>query len=74
MHKNQAERNFVETLGKRIREVRESTGLSSAEVARRLLMDRGNYTRIETGKTNPTSLTLFRLSEILECEVREFFD
>jgi transcriptional regulator with XRE-family HTH domain len=50
-----------------------STFLSSAEVARRLLMDRGNYSRIETGKTNPSSLILFKVAQVLGCEVNDFF-
>lgn len=63
-----SENAFIETLAMRVRE-----GLSSAEVARRMLMDRGNYSPIETGKTNPTSITLYRLSQITNCEVADFF-
>ncbi|MEP0987498.1 helix-turn-helix transcriptional regulator [Ekhidna sp.] len=68
-----SENAFIETLAMRVRELREKSGLSSAEVARRMLMDRGNYSRIETGKTNPTSITLYRLSQIINCEVADFF-
>ena len=71
---NSSERIFLEELGKRVRELRERAELSSAEVARRLLMDRGNYSRIETGKTNPSSLTLHKVAQVLDCEVADFFD
>jgi transcriptional regulator with XRE-family HTH domain len=70
---NSSERIFLEALGKQVREQRERAGLSSAEVARRLLMDRGNYSRIETGNTNPTSLTLLKIAKIIECDVKDFF-
>lgn len=73
MQETPSESTFIQALAKRVRELREQSGLSSAEVARRMLMDRGNYTRIETGKTNPTSLTLYKLSQIINCEVADFF-
>lgn len=73
MQETPSESTFIQALAKRVRELRELSGLSSAEVARRMHMDRGNYTRIETGKTNPTSLTLYKLSQILNCEVKDFF-
>jgi transcriptional regulator with XRE-family HTH domain len=73
MDLNSSERIFLEELGKRVRRERERAELSSAEVARRLLMDRGNYSRIETGKTNPSSLTLHKVAQVLGCEVNDFF-
>lgn len=73
MDLNSSERIFLEELGKRVRRERERAELSSAEVARRLLMDRGNYSRIETGKTNPSSLILFKVAQVLGCEVNDFF-
>lgn len=73
MSTNSEEREFLVQLGKRIASLREQAGLSSAETARRLYMERSNYSRIETGNTNPTSLTLWNLSKIIGCTIDEFF-
>ncbi|WP_350205432.1 helix-turn-helix transcriptional regulator [Ekhidna sp.] len=73
MSTNSEEREFLIRLGKRIASLREQSGLSSAETARRLYMERSNYSRIETGNTNPTSLTLWNLSKVLGCSIDEFF-
>lgn len=59
--------------GKHLRALREAKGVSSAEMARRCFMDRGNYTRIETGKTNPTLITLKKICDALEISYTELF-
>lgn len=59
--------------GGHIRSLRESKQISSAEMARRCLMDRGNYTRIETGITNPTLKTITILCQVLELSYSELF-
>ncbi|MEP1032616.1 helix-turn-helix transcriptional regulator [Ekhidna sp.] len=64
----------MKKLGSRIVKLRESRGLSQAEVARRLYMERGNYSRIETGKTNPSIITLHKIAEVLEVDVKEMID
>jgi ribosome-binding protein aMBF1 (putative translation factor) len=48
-----------------LRAVRVSRGLSAADVATRLEMDAGNYSRLESGQTNPTLSTLSRLAEAI---------
>ena len=55
-------------IGKRIKEVRESKGISQIELVGRMEgnIDATNISRIESGRTNPTIITLYRISTALE--------
>lgn len=57
--------NVVEAL----RDARLKKGLAAAEVAERLDMDAGNYSRLESGQTNPTLQTLSRMAEAIGVKV-----
>lgn len=48
-----------------IRKLRESRGLSGAEVARRADLSKWHYSVIECGKTQPTRPTLGRIARVL---------
>jgi len=63
----------LEALGKRIRKLREGKGISSAEMSRMVEMERSNYSRIETGKQNPTYTTLLKICEALETDLNTLF-
>lgn len=56
--------------------MRESKGLSQVDVVGRMQgeIDPTNISRIESGRTNPTVLTLFRLAEALDIQVKELLD
>ena len=64
---------FLAKLGQYLKQKRIEKGVSTVEMSRRLLMDSGNYTRIETGKTNPTAYTLKKFCEALEIPFSELF-
>ena len=66
--------NLLHKFGAHVRTLREERGITSAEMARRCLMDRGNYTRIESGKINPTLITISILCQALEISYKELFD
>ena len=55
-------------VGKKIKELRESKGLSQVELVGKMQgeIDPTNISRIESGRTNPTVFTLFRIAEALE--------
>jgi ribosome-binding protein aMBF1 (putative translation factor) len=59
-----------------LRSARLHKGLPAAEIAGRLEMDAGNYSRLESGQTNPTLQTLSRMAEAIgvtvtvTCETR----
>jgi ribosome-binding protein aMBF1 (putative translation factor) len=48
-----------------LRVSRLSRGLSAAEVADKLQMNAGNFSRLENGQTNPTLATVTRLADAI---------
>ena len=64
---------ILKIVGKRIKEVRESKGLSQVELVGKMQgeIDPTNISRIESGRTNPTIYTLYRISEALEVKISE---
>ena len=64
---------ILKLVGKRIKEVRESKGISQVELVGKMdgVIDPTNISRIESGRTNPTVFTLFRIAEALEINPSE---
>ena len=60
-----------QTLGKRIREFRESAGLTQEELARAAKIGRVTLIRLEKGEQTPRFKTLNAIAEALEIRVRE---
>lgn len=60
-------------MGKKIREAREEAGLSQAELAKKIYRRRATVSDIENGKSEVGSLTLSRLSSVLEKPLSYFF-
>ena len=67
---------ILKLIGNRIKEVRESRGLSQVELVGKMQgeIDPTNISRIESGRTNPTVYTLFRIAEALEVKPKELLD
>lgn len=63
----------LKALGKRIVEIRKEKGLSQRQLSDLLDMDDGSLRRIESGRTNPTTITLIRISEASGVSLAEFF-
>lgn len=65
--------DILKLVGKRIKEVRESKGISQVELVGKMqgIIDPTNISRIESGRTNPTVFTLFRIAEALEINPSE---
>ncbi|MEI6594177.1 MAG: helix-turn-helix transcriptional regulator [Bacteroidota bacterium] len=62
---------FLLKLGQRISKLRKERNITQIELSHRCDFDRSNLRRIESGRTNPTSLTLKRIAEGLEITVDE---
>ena len=64
---------LLTSLGKHIQELREAQGLSQVDLAGKMIgkFDTTNISRIESGRTNPTIFTLYRISEALEIPLQE---
>lgn len=60
-------------LGKRIKKLRIERGMSQVDLVARMQgnIDTTNISRIESGRTNPTIYSLYRLSEALEVSMSE---
>jgi transcriptional regulator with XRE-family HTH domain len=61
------------TLGDKIKKIREERGLSQKEVASSVDIDRGQYSRIETNKVEPTLSTLEKVAKAFGIDVEDFF-
>lgn len=62
-------KDFQIALGKRIRQLREENNLSQAELAALCNFEKSNMNRIESGKTCPSSFTLYKISIALEVKL-----
>ena len=65
---------FLKLLGQQVSKAREKRGVSSAELARKAFADTSLISRIEKGRTNPTSTTLKMICEALEISFEELFE
>ena len=67
---------ILKLIGNRIKKLRESKGLSQVDLVGKMEgeIDPTNISRIESGRTNPTIFTLYRIAEALEVELKELID
>ena len=67
---------ILKIVGNRIKKLRESKGLSQVDLVGKMEgeIDPTNISRIESGRTNPTIFTLYRIAEALEVELKELID
>jgi len=61
-------------VGNRIRLLRESQGISQQVLAAMCNFEKGNMSRIEAGKTNPTLYTLYKISQSLEIKITDLIE
>ncbi len=66
------EREFLKVLGARIRELRMEKHMTQIELARECEFEKASMSRIESGQTNITILTLKRISDAMELDLGEF--
>jgi transcriptional regulator with XRE-family HTH domain len=64
----------LKIFGQQLKRIRESKGITAAELARLTFMDRPHMTRLEKGGTNPTLTTLIKLADALDIELIELFE
>lgn len=67
------EDNFIVSLGQRIKLLRIEKGLTQFDVATKMGIDDSSYRKIESGRTNPTARTLYKLAEALDVSVGQLF-
>ena len=68
--------DLLKYFGKRVEKLRTEKNLSQIDLAAKMegSIDITNISRIENGRTNPTLLTLYRLSKALEISISELLD
>lgn len=64
---------FVNKLGKRIKEIRTSKGLSLYELGLRGAFDKQALSKIENGRKEITTYSLLKICRSLEITLEEFF-
>lgn len=62
---------YLERIGKNIKDLRMSKGVSQVELAYRCNFEKTNLCRIESGNNNPTVKTLFKISKALKVSVQD---
>ena len=65
---------IIRSIAKKIKEIRESKGLSVQEVAYRCDIERSNLSRLEAGKTNMTIKTLCIICTALNIKLSDLID
>lgn len=61
-------------IGSRIKLLRESKGVSQQDLAALCNFEKGNMSRLEAGRTNPTITTLYKISQALEVKIIDLLD
>lgn len=61
-----SEKEYLISLGKKIKEIRLSKKISQTEIAYRCGFDKSNYNTIEAGKRNPTITSLIKIAKALD--------
>jgi transcriptional regulator with XRE-family HTH domain len=64
---------FLLKLGAKIRKTRKEKNLSLDKLAALCDYEKANLSRIESGKTNTTVITLYNISKAMEVPINEFF-
>lgn len=67
------ESRFLAALGARIKELRLKKNMTQNDLAIHCNFEKASMSRIESGKTNVTVLTLKKISIVLETDIHEFF-
>jgi transcriptional regulator with XRE-family HTH domain len=64
---------FLASLGSRIKKIRLEKDMTQNELSIQCDFEKASMSRIESGKTNVTVLTLRKISKALDVEMIEFF-
>ena len=59
-------------IGKKIQEIRESKNMTQDDLSAKADLD--NIGRLETGNTNPTVRTLYKISQTLNVKLKDLLD
>ena len=60
-------------LGRRVKYLRMDRGITQTKMAEMLGLSQTNLSNMESGRTTITTQNLFKMKEILECKMADFF-
>lgn len=66
--------DFLKKIGENIVRLRNKRGLRQIDLAIELNIDDSSLRRIESGRTNPTIITLKKIADVLEVNLSEIVD
>jgi len=62
---------YAKKLGENIRRIRLAKGMTQGDLCRKLEVDRGYMSNVESGKKNPTLSTIERIAKALDVSINE---
>ncbi len=65
---------YLISLGKKIKSLRLEKKITQTEIAYRCGFDKSNYNTIESGKRNPTVVSLLKIANALEVKLEVLFN
>jgi transcriptional regulator with XRE-family HTH domain len=68
-----AEAQFLLLIGQNIKKIRSGKNITQFKLAALCDFEKASMSRIESGKTNTTVLTLYKISKALDVPMSEFF-
>lgn len=66
-------RNELQLIGRRIKTLRMSRGVSQLDLAEAINMSQTNLSNVESGRTASTVQVLIKISRVLNCKLADFF-
>jgi len=66
--------SITEEFGKRVKEIRQSKGISQEELSIKAQLHRTYISSIELGKRNVSLVNIEKLAKALDCRIPDFFD
>jgi len=67
------DKEFLILLGQEVAKQRKKLGLTQLDLASLVNMEKPTITRLEKGSTNPTSITLLKISKALNIPISKLF-
>jgi DNA-binding XRE family transcriptional regulator len=67
------EEEYIKGVCKKIKQIRVNKKMTQIELASKIGIDDSSLRRIESGNTNPTLKTIFRIASAFEIDVNEIF-
>jgi transcriptional regulator with XRE-family HTH domain len=70
----ESDKKYLKAIGNNIAKLRRKNNLSQLDVCAEIKMEKPNLSSIENGRQNPTSLTLKKIADVLDVDVKDFFN